>query len=677
MQHWVPNTFAPHPSDPMPNAPSNAAPAPAPEPHTKPFHTTFAGTLTSAPNPGTAAPKFPFAAAATERKAAQQDYLQDDIRKKAFDPATKIHQAAFEKMKSVPEPKRKQSQAASRKDAKLKATAPPVSKKQKVEKMLKCTLVLIEDTPAIDNGSYRFLNKNKMTRLYLSGNVRPLTIADTASAIELDEAVKAAFADHPDVTSGICDLDGWRHLVQISSGKGKTAQFVIGKSAGVVKPWDWGLTRDTHRQARYSQAIYIALQRDSPKMYLANPVMQQDDSDEDDHDDGDNDGSSQDDYPDSDGEGASPSASGKQRSKSDYVRSESKNEHGRHDQPAKPMQANAKAERTFDSPVRQLVRLTHNLKRPSTFASWWPVTPKPPYDIINAELQTFASKFSLLSLADQDWVKLSLMKIVEDTHEKLYPKLHFLVELYTLLGNSTVIAEGSDISTEKFERQFLLGPCGLAPLISFLEQLLTAIIDHHGQFEAIWVEREIAAINRYTDPLLRLLQHFCTITNRVDFDPAGFADLRGVLRTGRNRFLDADDAVYLRIARIEIEADSIEFIKTTVLQEFGTDRDPARIDDASLLLGPLGLDGFMQHVIDPLLDSLPTSHANYEELMKFFRTFCGAVAHKMTNVKKSTGRSKPSSDSHAASLDSGDSTKSEGGYGTRSKSRGNPKSKSS
>jgi hypothetical protein len=69
-------------------------------------------------------------------------------------------------------------------------------------------------------------------------------------------------------------------------------------------------------------------------------------------------------------------------------------------------------------------------------------------------------------------------------------------------------------------------------------------------------------------------------------------------------------------------------------KDFGSIDDASRMSAMALVMGPHGLNGFLDEIIDPLLDTLPINHPSYSNLMALLSTFCKELARKISNHRK-------------------------------------------
>ena len=89
----------------------------------------------------------------------------------------------------------------------------------------------------------------------------------------------------------------------------------------------------------------------------------------------------------------------------------------------------------------------------------------------------------------------------------------------------------------------------------------------------------------------------------------------------------------LSVLKLRVSRDSVDAFREALTADFGglTSRT---MNSSSLAVGPYGIDGFIDSIIDEILDILPLEHINYGDLKQLLVTFCGELAHKMSNYRK-------------------------------------------
>lgn len=68
--------------------------------------------------------------------------------------------------------------------------------------------------------------------------------------------------------------------------------------------------------------------------------------------------------------------------------------------------------------------------------------------------------------------------------------------------------------------------------------------------------------------------------------------------------------------------------------DFGSTTIAREIRPSSLLLGRHGIDGFVENIVNPVLDVMSTDDGSYLPLRALLGTFCAELATKMVNFTK-------------------------------------------
>lgn len=71
-----------------------------------------------------------------------------------------------------------------------------------------------------------------------------------------------------------------------------------------------------------------------------------------------------------------------------------------------------------------------------------------------------------------------------------------------------------------------------------------------------------------------------------------------------------------------------------MIHDFGSADDGNSMTSESLVVGTLGLDGFLSNVVFELLDTLPLNHPNHDELFSLLSVFVTQLTRKLRNWKK-------------------------------------------
>jgi hypothetical protein len=97
---------------------------------------------------------------------------------------------------------------------------------------------------------------------------------------------------------------------------------------------------------------------------------------------------------------------------------------------------------------------------------------------------------------------------------------------------------------------------------------------------------------------------------------------------------EADLSDKLEIAELQVDTHSMAHFKYTIVSDFGSATDAHFIRGSALLVGDLGIDGFMSNVVNKLLDVLPLEHSSYQPLLDLLSIFVKELVRKMVNCKK-------------------------------------------
>ncbi|KAJ7429698.1 hypothetical protein B0H11DRAFT_1944372 [Mycena galericulata] len=117
------------------------------------------------------------------------------------------------------------------------------------------------------------------------------------------------------------------------------------------------------------------------------------------------------------------------------------------------------------------------------------------------------------------------------------------------------------------------------------------------------------------------------------YDPPKFATVRKILRTRREIFASADEDERFTVLNLSVSRDSPDEFSIRINKDFAIDSNGNIMNDACLLVGEHGIDGFMA-LVDEVLDVLSFSHESYEALYNLFDATCGALGHRMMNYNK-------------------------------------------
>ncbi|KAF8160116.1 hypothetical protein K438DRAFT_325113 [Mycena galopus ATCC 62051] len=162
--------------------------------------------------------------ASRARKAKMNAHLMEDIKVNVVDPTSKVHQDAWAKLSSRPDSKRKKPPSASAEPLpKRKAPAP-------TPESVELTLVLVEDTKAVNQGQYLLPTATKMRDLQRLGYIKAVSFEGMISAAEVSrlvpEAFESTFESAPALKQRAADLLLWRLLCIRSITNGKKSQLL-------------------------------------------------------------------------------------------------------------------------------------------------------------------------------------------------------------------------------------------------------------------------------------------------------------------------------------------------------------------------------------------------------------------------------------------------------------------
>ena len=90
----------------------------------------------------------------------------------------------------------------------------------------------------------------------------------------------------------------------------------------------------------------------------------------------------------------------------------------------------------------------------------------------------------------------------------------------------------------------------------------------------------------------------------------------------------------LRIAELRVNIHSVNEFEKAIIDDFGSATDASKMRPDALLIGDLGINGYLDNVVDELLNMLPLTHESYAALFDLLGTFSAALARKMRNWKK-------------------------------------------
>jgi hypothetical protein len=85
---------------------------------------------------------------------------------------------------------------------------------------------------------------------------------------------------------------------------------------------------------------------------------------------------------------------------------------------------------------------------------------------------------------------------------------------------------------------------------------------------------------------------------------------------------------------LRVGHDGVAAFATSIEADFGSTTNARVIRTTSLLVGPHGIDGFVDKIVIPLLDSFSPEDPSYVPLCALLGNFCGELAIKMLNFTK-------------------------------------------
>ncbi|KAJ7795295.1 hypothetical protein B0H14DRAFT_3554849 [Mycena olivaceomarginata] len=555
-----------------------------------------------ASGPAQSAPKVPsFVETARLRKQRQTGQIYEQ----SFDPSSKIHVESWAKLAPRPE-KRKHATGGSAKEGGIKraATGSAISSgPTKLAPVVKFTFVLVEKPKMVDEGEYRMPDSGRMTSLYRCGHIRIIEFHPSATPKDIEAIVSDKYSSLPAIVEGKASMFNFVLLSKKPVSRGARPFLIRHKIAGDFDLQDLEWSIQNHRQEKaYKRCIFISLSRWSPDLKL------------------DIDDESEVEFSDSSNDGTHP-----------FVFKEP---------PSEPMEQDIHADTPEDwsnetaapkipsSSITDLYRLTLNISQPKGGEAWWPTLKTDPY------LRAFDILPGILRLLDRlnastgeaAWSPALVFDLAADD---LFPELGFLVGF----GDP----EDTDYDS-KFTHYFRLGPNGLQPFINFLHRLYNATVHWTPRLSDRELDRCIAIIDRFATPIHNGVLHLRTSIARSVYDPPGFAELHDALAKHRHKLGEADYSDRLVVLDLRVGHDGVPAFATSLEADFGSTTSARAIRPSSLLVGPHGIDGFVEKIVIPLLDSMSPDNASYSPLRTLLGTFCNELATKLVNHSKTQGK---------------------------------------
>jgi hypothetical protein len=166
-----------------------------------------------------------------------------------------------------------------------------------------------------------------------------------------------------------------------------------------------------------------------------------------------------------------------------------------------------------------------------TYTFQWPYRTSGAYSNIHAQLAIFKERLDSLDVQTVTDAQI-LVSLVDESIQTLQTLCQFLFDLVQL----------KDEDFAEFQLQLLedfrLGPHGLRPVIQYLFQTHTSIIDlfRKGLISSLLVSQCIDKLNIIAVPSLTLLLAFRRVIPRGSFDPEGIAEFQEGLKKKRQYF---------------------------------------------------------------------------------------------------------------------------------------------
>ncbi|KAJ7823892.1 hypothetical protein B0H14DRAFT_3729665 [Mycena olivaceomarginata] len=263
------------------------------------------------------------------------------------------------------------------------------------------------------------------------------------------------------------------------------------------------------------------------------------------------------------------------------------------------------------SSITDLYRLTLNISQPKGGEAWIHI-----YRLsIFYPVFFTSSTGSMRPPEKRPWSPALVFDLAADD---LFPELGFLVGF----GDP----EDTDYDS-KFTHYFRLGPDGLLPFINFLHRLYNATVHWTPCLSDRELDRCIAIIDHFATPIHNGVLHLRTSIARSVYDPPGFAELHDALAKHRHKL-----GWWYSIC---VSATTVfRLLLPSLKAGFGSTTSARAIQPSSLLVGPHGIDGFVEKIVIPLLDSMSPDDASYSPLRTLLGTFCNELATKLVNHSK-------------------------------------------
>ncbi|KAJ7612920.1 hypothetical protein DFH06DRAFT_1344834 [Mycena polygramma] len=565
-------------------------------------------------NPGPAGPSGPGLGAnftsvgdgARARKAKMNEGLMDDIKANVYDPVSKIHQNSWAKLSSRPDNKRKNPPTTSSEPA-AKRKVPASATKVDVD----VTLVLAEDTAAVDRGEYEMPTATKMRELHRLGYIQYTSLPPDTSPADVARILRETYADIPAVAAATVEK-GLRLLCIISVKQGATA-LLQPHALNKITVKDLQMASATHRQAKdFKKCVYLALPRAAKNLPFGNTPSAPSDSDVD------MDSDETDDFPASPMKPSASASSSPEKPSQPTQRGPTPGPSaGPSAGPREP-----KYEVPVDSPINDAFRLIANMSRPSSNKAWWPIVTTEPYcgaleatPMIQRQLHRAQSNVA---------VALSLDAILSLLEHDLFPEISFVLDF----GDSAL-----------HQKNFRLGSHGLEPIVDVLFRFRRFLTAPDMFLPAAHLRGYVERVDTYGAAIYSGLLTFRGSVNRELYDPPAFAAVHKILRTRGQIFPAADPGERFSVLELSVFRDDPALFEIRLNSDFQINEVGQISSNDCLLVGEHGIDGFMV-LVGHVLDLLPLTHGSYEALYNLFKGTCESLLPRLTNYTKSHGKKK-------------------------------------
>ncbi|PPQ75955.1 hypothetical protein CVT26_005783 [Gymnopilus dilepis] len=598
-----------------------------------------------------------FASTARARKAKLQEAFMSSPN--AFDPAKGMYADTIQKLSSSLADKRKRRNTVS---------SPPASKKAKPTttkpaKMITLNAVLVPDTPAIDHSpkGYPSPDKEGINLLFLNGYVRALEFPADADSTVIDSALKGQFTPlfaASDFPGAVQALNGWRLLGESAGRKQKVLRPVNGMIGPDIPYSQINLASHKNHSTYKSlkKFFYFTFQKGAPGIPLGNFNPESSDI-EATMGDTEQPPDPKHSWTGNDAENFMSRQEGREIILSlDLLGDENAVEiyKGFRHFPVISFLDSNQAMLVEQTPVHRLFRMIVNVTAPCKGHEWWPRDPVDDYTLIIKEVCELDRKFS--DLCKKDDIKTELLTF------------GLFVETFVQSANEAVL--DSRLPT-------VLGPHGLHPVIFFLQKFTHVIymlnshkvctLDFDESFHFLNIGNELA------NTLARRITVFLGNVPRILFDPFSVRMLKlELIQLEKKTFLrvaSRDDEPALFHARLQDQ--DYESMKELLHGYLGHHMQGDRMKEEMLLTGIHGLDGFLERIVEYVLDTLPMSSPHYKDILFLVEACCLGLRH-LAEQRLKRDSNKPRREDARTSTDIPQGHPSSGtGYNTRSHTKAN------